>query len=296
MTTPFPIRLVALPAWPLVASEGRPFRTVASYRLAAYLTDGEHWLSLVLPNASLPPDAIRVPSPITLRQLLPAGTLVWIGDGMIRTAAGPAFALTPTTRRWDPRLWLPCPMLTTPALPETQRILERLKPRDEPMLAPVLARAELALESLMTALHHREQTTAIAPTVAQPLAGLGPGFTPAGDDLLLGWCLALTAAARIWSAARPWLEIRQSLARAAASRTTARSAAWLLLAGEGYFSRDLLLLARLTIEGRRAHRITVIHRIRDLGATSGWIAAYGFVQLLTRIAEIVAERPSDTSL
>ena len=89
----------------------------------------------------------------------------------------------------------------------------------------VAAAASVALMEALRGLTREAKADSLPALVsaASRLAGLGPGFTPAGDDFLLGVMYAL------WSTlpAPQAGAISASLAEAAAPRTTRVSAAWL---------------------------------------------------------------------
>lgn len=114
--------------------------------------------------------------------------------------------------------------------------------------------------------------TADARRAATLLVGLGPGFTPSGDDLLGGLMLALTAAGRtglrdaLWHALGPELD----------DLTVPASAMHLSAAADGMASEPvhLLLNAILLDEPDLAARLDAVARI---GQTSGWDCLAGLV-------------------
>lgn len=98
---------------------------------------------------------------------------------------------------------------------------------------------------------------------AKSLAGCGMGLTPSSDDLLCGYLWAL------WSKNNMGNAIGQ-MAAAAAKQTNDISAAFLLQAGSGRFSADVLALADCLT--RRSERNTVERALRavaEFGSTSG---------------------------
>ena len=125
-------------------------------------------------------------------------------------------------------------------------------------------------------------TTAVRQAIAQPkndqletavaaLAGLGPGFTPAGDDFLLGLLLGL------W-ATRPEVavvELARIVLQTAVPRTTQLSAAWLTAAaqGEAVLAWHHLVDALLAGQGWESPT----NNILDTGITSGIAALLGFL-------------------
>lgn len=108
-------------------------------------------------------------------------------------------------------------------------------------------------------------------TAAATLAGLGPGFTPAGDDFLLGLLLGL------W-ATRPEAEVVQLaeiVRETAVPRTTQLSAAWLTAAAQGEAILAWHHLTNALLAGHGWESPT--NDILDTGATSGIAALLGFL-------------------
>lgn len=108
-------------------------------------------------------------------------------------------------------------------------------------------------------------------TAVTNLAGLGPGFTPAGDDFLVGFLYGL------W-ATRPAAEVAkmaQVVVETAVPRTTQLSAAWLQAAGRGEAVESWhdLVKALLT----HADWQLPLQKIGQTGATSGAAALFGFI-------------------
>ena len=103
-------------------------------------------------------------------------------------------------------------------------------------------------------------------TTATTLIGVGPGLTPAGDDVLVGF------AAGAAMAGRDICDVVPAIA-AAASRTTDLSASMLRDAMAGLFSEPVIALAsaiRLGGDVRDA-----LERLGEVGDTSGVAAALG---------------------
>lgn len=137
--------------------------------------------------------------------------------------------------------------------------------------APLLSQSHLVFDALVA----NEATSAVE--AARRLAGLGPGLTPAGDDILVGAIYALRATRRADS------DLPQRLADVAAPRTTRRSGEWLRAAAAGQplgvwndLLRGLAAFDRPKI--RSAHT-----RLRSQGHTSGPCAAWAFVEASARL-------------
>ncbi|MEX1143494.1 MAG: DUF2877 domain-containing protein [Anaerolineales bacterium] len=109
---------------------------------------------------------------------------------------------------------------------------------------------------------------------SKELAGLGPGLTPAGDDLLLGVMHAL------WATRPDADSFSQAIARAATPRTHVLSAAWLTAAAAGEAAEPWhALLGALAAPDKEKLEAAVL-RILPTGHTSGADALAGFVCLL----------------
>ncbi len=91
---------------------------------------------------------------------------------------------------------------------------------------PLARAARPGLHDLAAAL--RDQDPSAAADAARRLAGLGPGLTPSGDDVLTGCLVALT----LWPP-RGRSDLRRLIADQAVPRTTRISAAYLAAAARG---------------------------------------------------------------
>ncbi|WP_420629613.1 DUF2877 domain-containing protein [Candidatus Leptofilum sp.] len=113
-------------------------------------------------------------------------------------------------------------------------------------------------------------------TAVAKLAGFGPGFTPAGDDFLVGFLFGL------W-ATRPKdevVELAKFVVETAVPRTTQLSAAWLQAAGRGeaWIMWHNLVEAFLSGYGWQLP----VKLILEQGATSGIAALLGFIAATSR--------------
>jgi hypothetical protein len=116
---------------------------------------------------------------------------------------------------------------------------------------------------------------------AKKLAGLGPGLTPAGDDLLVGAMHGLFATLSEEEAIRLSAVIRG----AAVPRTTALSAAWLLAAARGESGEPWHQLINAIASQDEPALHSAVMRILPTGHTSGADALGGFLGLLQGIAK-----------
>ena len=139
----------------------------------------------------------------------------------------------------------------------------------------VAAAASVALMEALRGLTREAKADSLPALVsaASRLAGLGPGFTPAGDDFLLGVMYAL------WSTlpAPQAGAISASLAEAAAPRTTRVSAAWLRAGalGQAGDSWHELVEGLLSDDGPAIE--SAISRLARVGHTSGSDALAGYL-------------------
>jgi hypothetical protein len=116
----------------------------------------------------------------------------------------------------------------------------------------------------------------------RPLLGLGPGLTPAGDDVLVGWLAGLWASGG--QGRRLLAAVGRELAAAAAERTGALSRAFLLAAVDGQAAEPVWAFVRQPDETR-------VRALLALGASSGADLLAGY--LLARHAlGLRATRPS----
>jgi hypothetical protein len=115
---------------------------------------------------------------------------------------------------------------------------------------------------------------------AKKLAGLGPGLTPAGDDLLLGAMHGLWARLPAEAAAPG----ARRIANAAAPRTHALSAAWLEAGARGEAAEPWHQLAAAFSAHDSSALGAAVMRILPTGHTSGSDALGGFVGALREVA------------
>jgi len=137
-------------------------------------------------------------------------------------------------------------------------------------LADVLADADAADATLAEAA--RESVTA--------LLGLGPGLTPAGDDVLAGLLIGLHAASEVDAANALAAMIRATSPGA----TSEISHAFLEAAMDGLPSEPLADAIAAVMTGDEARFPAIIERIDGVGHTSGWDMLAGAVLALAAVA------------
>jgi hypothetical protein len=193
----------------LVAGPPRPGSVVAMLTDALHVTVDGKLLVICGPTAVRLPGSVTVAEP--LQDVLDLDGLdpVVVGTGRVRVGA-----VTFEIRRWTAS---PHPRLrdVAAAARRSKQVAELL-----PLLpSPVDDRTLAFHAALLTAMHGRgnaDLNTAVA-----RLVGLGPGLTPAGDDVLAGALIALHAAEN------PWHHVLAAAIATDRLRTTALSAALL---------------------------------------------------------------------
>jgi len=143
-----------------------------------------------------------------------------------------------------------------------------------PLPARIIQAAEQHIPRLFTGIQQRDIGS--ISKASKGLAGIGPGLTPAGDDLLLG------ALHGIWATLqkKEALELGDAVVRMAAPRTHALSAAWLEAAAAGEAGEPWhTLVEAIAAHDEELLRSSVM-RILPTGHTSGSDALGGFLGIL----------------
>jgi hypothetical protein len=104
--------------------------------------------------------------------------------------------------------------------------------------------------------------------------GRGPGLTPAGDDLVLGFLLALNRWGDRLHSYLPQEQINRALVEAAHQSTTALSASLIGCAAHGLADERLVLALDGLVSGNLAEDLIVDHLL-GWGHTSGAAALQG---------------------
>ena len=248
-----------------------PIRELAWFDRVINLLVGETVIALVLPEVGDGPFHAIVPR-LPLRSLsatwqLDAGGLHY----------GPwRLAITPITAVWNPSPNWAALCISDNAMGSLRRVVsDTVVVRAE---AGPGARYDAVIESGIARLLRAivEGETAPLEAETQALAGLGPGLTPYGDDVLAGIILGL------WAAHHPgcW-KIGRRIAQAAAPNTNQLSRAFLDAASQGLANATWhRLLAALSRADR--HEIErAAHRVVATGATSGAAMLRGFTAVST---------------
>jgi len=138
------------------------------------------------------------------------------------------------------------------------------------ILTPLERSAALGLTDLFSGLRQADRSQVARG--ARTLAGLGPGLTPSGDDILVGCLLALTALPHMDGGS-----VREAIARSARHRTTQISAAYLDAAARREASEawHRLVAAMSTSDAVRV--VGAAREVLVVGETSGSDMLGGFV-------------------
>lgn len=197
----------------LVSGPVRPAEIIADFPVARYLRVGDATIALATPDAVRLPNAMVVPvitGAFYTKCVRSAGDHgeVLVGDGCVRVGRARV-----TVGRW----WDPVPRLARVAdVSELARAVDAMRSLLPHWPDPDEAAAERLLagrEALASALSG-EGTSADA---ADLLVGLGPGLTPAGDDLLAGAVAGLVIFGRALDD-RTTLKVAKRVAAAVADR------------------------------------------------------------------------------
>jgi len=246
----------------LVSRTPRSGKVVAAGPLASYvalpdLEEGDVVIALLAPGAVRLPIGVCVPD-----GPLPAlGESVDVGNGLI-VAAGAAWR---PVRWWDPR-----PHLDPAALLAGADVLARVV-HAEPVASFGLPPA--ITQAVATALANGDGVP------ARCVLGLGPGLTPAGDDVVAGSLAVLAMIGRLDDS------VRAAVQAHARARTTALSSALVAAAGRGEMIPQAARLLTSVAAGQPAARVADhARRLFAVGSTSGRDLAAGMAEALRAAA------------
>lgn len=236
------------PSWPgaaptglarLLAGPVREARVVGVHPTCVYLLVGAQLVAVETADAVGLPCAVRLGVDAELRpfRAVRRETPALVGDARIAIGS----MAVPVIRWWAPR---------------------RSRPGTDPTRIDALARALAAYPCAVP-----------VDLPASDLLGLGPGLTPAGDDVLAGMLVATHRDPVVGAA------LAGSVLATAGAGTTALSAALLRLAAMGHGIPALLDLADvLAGHGPAAQLPATLSRLRAVGHTSGVALAWGLLR------------------
>lgn len=212
--------------------------------------------------ALLSPSAVRLPLGVCITGRLPMkGSDVSIGDGIIAVPGG---AWRPV-RWWDPR-----PRIAAADL------LDHGGPLLDIVLAEHASSFGFPVPDALTV------TAALAggnATEALDVVGLGPGLTPAADDVVAGALAVLALVGHLDDSVRFAIHAR------ARTHTTALSAALLAAAGRGHMIPQAARVLELLATGEPYDRLSSAAReLFRVGSTSGHDLCAGMAGALAAVA------------
>lgn len=246
---------------------------------------------LALLSSELPrmPNSVRL-SPVVAKELLRnlrPGTQVCVGSGRLLIPALDLSLHLPETPAWEPRPDITKYRWCRERVTQHARLLAHYladQPQRDgliPVLGPLLlgqlapetplSRMALPMLRLLARASWRQDIGCVEEAV-HGLAGLGPGLTPSGDDVLGGFAAVMALLSPALSAdAVPRDYIAATIAAAARPRTTALSAVLLAHAARGEVAEHLgkLLLALALPAEASAVVLHTSDRVLAFGATSG---------------------------
>lgn len=260
------------PAWLQALPEVA--QVVAVFEQAVYLRRGQDVLPLLAPEALLLPGALRVPSRADLDALrVRVGDTALVGQGQVLTAGGGLVV----RRRWRPQA-VPSSPLPEGARAVALAALAGLDPVDDPLAGRL---TELAAAAL--ARSAAERTAAV-----RGLVGLGPGLTPAGDDVLCGLLLGLRVTGQPGQRS-----VLEDAVTPLLGRTTALSATLLRQAAQGYAVPPVVNLLSAWHRGVSVAALASIgQQVAAIGHTSGPALALGLTTVLRLAAAAAAPHTS----
>ncbi|MGH2582938.1 MAG: DUF2877 domain-containing protein [Anaerolineales bacterium] len=146
-----------------------------------------------------------------------------------------------------------------------------------PLPARVLAMAKQNIPKLFDGIKNKD--VFLITQASQKLAGLGPGLTPAGDDLLLGVIYGM------WTlfSEEESSELAGLIAENASPRTHALSAAWLKAGANGEAAETWHALFDALVKGDAGKFEQAVLRILPSGHTSGADALGGFAGVIQQV-------------
>jgi hypothetical protein len=262
------VQALASPAWastavgPVVAGPSRTGTVIASGDVASYVSVPELACDASL-LALLRPAAIRLPLGMCVPngQLPEIGTEVQVGHGIVSTPGG----------TWRPvRWWDPRPHVDPGALARHGHTL-----LDVVSAEPASAFGLRVPDALRVA-------AALAggdPEPALSVIGLGPGLTPAGDDVVAGAFAVLALLGRLDDS------VRDAIHAHARTRTVALSAALLVAAGRGQMIPQAARMVTILAAGEPYERVSAAAgELFRVGSTSGHDLCLGMAGALANLS------------
>src|SRR6266566_2333459 len=270
--------------------QGQRIGTIHSvFHKAVNIAFDDTMLALLSNELPRMPNSVRLPS-VVAEELLPnlrPGMKIWVGNDRLLFPARNFSLHLPETPAWEPRPDIAAHNWHRETVAQHVRLLAHyladqeqqggLAPLIGPLLldqpAPETPLSRMALPKLRTlSLASWRQDIAGVEEATRGLAGLGPGFTPSGDDALGGFAATMALLSPQLSAdSASRKHIATTIAAVAKPRTTALSAVLLAHAVRGEISEQMgtLLLALSLPAGASEAVLNAAHRVLAFGASSG---------------------------
>lgn len=247
-----------------LAGPARPATVVGVFDCGAYLLlSGGQVLALLTPGAACLPNAVVTAAQGT--ETLRPGDRAWVGKHRVRA---PGLDVR-VVRWWRPRQVRRAPSLAV-AQSGTAALASGLSahggwPAPGPVRQAAARLGRSAAAGLLPAVR----------SAAAGLVGLGPGLTPAGDDVLTGYLLGLRALTHVSPSAGPIRAAAGAGARDAGWRTTALAATLVRHADVGEAADVAADLVDALVDGVPLDR--PLRRLVRTGHTSGRDLAEGLL-------------------
>jgi hypothetical protein len=235
------------------------------------------------------PNSVRLPSSVT-KELLPnlrPGMEVRVGNDRLHIPAHNFSFRLPETTAWEPRPEVSTYHWHRKTVAQHVRLLAHLladKPQQgglAPLVRPLLlgqpaqetplSRMAMPRLRLLAQSSWRQENAGIE-EATRGLAGLGPGLTPSGDDVLGGFAAIMALLSPQLSAdAASRKHVAVTIAAMARPRTTALSAVLLAHAAQGELAEQMgTLLLTLTLPAEAFETVlNAAEQVLTFGASSG---------------------------
>ena len=283
-------------------------RVLNVFDSAAYLeTDGDDIVAVTGSDLPRGPFTLTLPGTIPFPEVLRPGEPLTISPESIQSSR--TTLLLSTAETWEARprweLLSVHPPAVLASVLRMEAILNRCAPPDSlaallpgsdpptsPMASLILDQARGRADAFCRALGAcgREGTELSSASIedlrlkSAALAGLGGGFTPAGDDFLLGAIYALWATCAVPTA----LPLVEAIAAGATPHTTKVSAAYLRAGSSGAAGEAWHRLVDALADANEGNLETSLRHISRTGHTSGADALAGFVLALEALRRLPA--------
>jgi hypothetical protein len=237
-------------------------------------------LTLLAPQIGNAPHGIRIelPSGLAFSDRLRAGQRVGCRAAVLRVAGADFAVGLSGAKRWRSDLETLAADLSRPEVARAWRVAwqalgcHRRRLGEDPLTEAIYARG-LALARASRALCAPEAAAAI-----RRLIGCGPGLTPAGDDLIVGFLAGLWSSSSGDPARRRFLDALAAIVSAAAEATGEISRAYLQHASRGSVAEPLARLARAIADGAPLPEVARAARnALRVGHTSGGDGVQGLL-------------------